>query len=220
MRSIKISERLKEKWGKAALGCIECQVQVKPSSQELREKLDEIITQLQESLVIEEIKTQPAIAQTRACCKALGKDVKRYRNSAEAMYRRVLQGKGIYYINNIVEVNSLISLTTGYSTGTYDLSQVKGDICWDVAEEGVHYPGIRKAPVNIGHLPALRDEESFFGNPNSDSERTCVTEDTHHILMCIYGFDGAEPLKNILEKTAEALQKYCKASDMEISIKD
>ena len=91
---------------------------------------------------IEQIKTREHIAQTRACCKALGKDVKRYRNSAEALNRRVLQGKGLYQINNVVEVNNLLSLDTGYSLGSYDLEKLEGDIVWKPAGEGVHYQGI------------------------------------------------------------------------------
>lgn len=218
MHKIKIDTVLKQKWEGAALGCIECNVKVSESSQQLLDEIQKVSEKLCNTLAIEQIKLVPAIEKTRACCRALGKDVKRYRNSSEAMHRRVLQGKGIYQINNVIEVNSLITLKTGYSMGTYDLDHVCGEIVWTAAEEGVHYEGIGKDSVNVGHLPALRDEEGFFGNPNSDSARTRITEQSNHILLCLYGFNGAKELEPIVAETAQALQTYCSACEIETKI--
>ena len=139
----------------------------------------------QSTLKIEEIKTREQIAQTRACCKALGKDVQRYRNSAEAMHRRILQGKGLYQINNVVDTGNLISIKTGYSLGAYDVEKLEGDILWTATGEGVHYQGIGKDAVNIEFLPVLRDALGYFGNPNSDSTRAMITDKTTEILLCI-----------------------------------
>lgn len=123
MQNIQIDRKLKEKWNQAVLGCIQCSVEVTDSPKELLGEIEEVSQQLISSMQIEDIKSREHIAQTRACCKALGKDVKRYRNSAEAMNRRILQGKGLYHINNVVEVNNLISVKTGYSLGTYDATR-------------------------------------------------------------------------------------------------
>ena len=128
MVNITIDPQLKEVWQQAALGCVQCRVVVQPSSRQLLEAIDVVCRRLMDSMSIEQIKTREHIAQTRACCTALGKDVKRYRNSAEALNRRVLQGKGLYQINNVVEVNNLISLDTGYSLGSYDLEKLEGCI--------------------------------------------------------------------------------------------
>ena len=163
-------------------------------------------------------KTREHIAQTRACCKALGKDVKRYRNSAEALNRRVLQGKGLYQINNVVEVNNLLSLDTGYSLGSYDLEKLEGDIVWKPAGEGVHYQGIGKEAVNIEFLPVLSDRQGFFGNPNSDSTRAMITPQTTQLLMCVFGFGGAQPLQPMLEQMCDALQTYCQATELETAV--
>ena len=108
MQNIQIDRKLKEKWNQAVLGCIQCSVEVTDSPKELLDEIEEVSQQLISSMQIEDIKSREHIAQTRACCKALGKDVKRYRNSAEAMNRRILQGKGLYHVKNVVEVNNLI----------------------------------------------------------------------------------------------------------------
>ncbi len=149
MVNITIDSQLKAVWQQAALGCVQCRVVVQPSSRQLLEAIDIVCRRLMDTMSIEQIKSREHIAQTRACCKALGKDVKRYRNSAEALHRRVLQGKGLYQINNVVDVNNLLSLDSGYSLGSYDLEQLEGDIVWKSAGEGVHYRGIGKEAVNI-----------------------------------------------------------------------
>lgn len=218
MVNITIDPQLKKVWQQAALGCVQCRVVVQPSSRQLLEAIDVVCRRLMDSMSIEQIKTREHIAQTRACCKALGKDVKRYRNSAEALNRRVLQGKGLYQINNVVEVNNLLSLDTGYSLGSYDLEKLEGDIVWKPAGEGVHYQGIGKEAVNIEFLPVLSDRQGFFGNPNSDSTRAMITPQTTQLLMCVFGFGGAQPLQPMLEQMCDALQTYCEATELETAV--
>ena len=218
MVNITIDPQLKKVWQQAALGCVQCRVVVQPSSRQLLEAIDVVCRRLMDSMSIEQIKTREHIAQTRACCKALGKDVKRYRNSAEALHRRVLQGKGLYQINNVVEVNNLLSLDTGYCLGSYDLEKLEGDIVWKPAGEGVHYQGIGKEAVNIEFLPVLSDRQGFFGNPNSDSTRAMITPQTTQLLMCVFGFGGAQPLQPMLEQMCDALQTYCQATELETAV--
>ena len=218
MVNITIDPQLKKVWQQAALGCVQCRVVVQPSSRQLLEAIDVVCRRLMDSMSIEQIKSREHIAQTRDCCKALGKDVKRYRNSAEALNRRVLQGKGLYQINNVVEVNNLLSLDTGYSLGSYDLERLEGDIVWKPAGEGVHYQGIGKEAVNIEFLPVLSDRQGFFGNPNSDSTRAMITPQTTQLLMCVFGFGGAQPLQPMLEQMCDALQTYCQATELETAV--
>ena len=218
MQNIQIDRKLKEKWNQAVLGCIQCSVEVTDSPKELLDEIEEVSQQLISSMQIEDIKSREHIAQTSACCKALGKDVKRYRNSAEAMNRRILQGKGLYHINNVVEVNNLISVKTGYSLGTYDLDCLQGEICWTVTGEGIHYQGIGKEAVNIEFLPVLQDDLGYFGNPNSDNTRAMITERTKKILLCVYGFGGRADLDAVLCDAKRALECYCSAKDIEISV--
>ena len=218
MVNITIDSQLKAVWQQAALGCVQCRVVVQPSSRQLLEAIDIVCRRLMDTMSIEQIKSREHIAQTRACCKALGKDVKRYRNSAEALHRRVLQGKGLYQINNVGDVNNLLSLDTGYSLGSYDLEKLEGDIVWKPAGEGVHYQGIGKEAVNIEFLPVLSDRQGFFGNPNSDSTRAMITPQTTQLLMCVFGFGGAQPLQPMLEQMCDALQTYCQATELETAV--
>ena len=215
MHNITIDPTLKQVWPKAMLGCVQCKVVTQPSGEKLLAEIAGVESWLQSTLKIEEIKTREQIAQTRACCRALGKDVQRYRNSAEAMHRRILQGKGLYQINNVVDTGNLISIKTGYSLGAYDVEKLEGDILWTATGAGVHYQGIGKDAVNIEFLPVLRDALGYFGNPNSDSTRAMITDKTTEILLCIYSFSGAGGLQQALDDACRALAAYCQAQDLQ-----
>ena len=56
----------------------------------------------------------PNIKESRAAYKAFGKDPSRYRVSSEALIRRIGQGKGLYEVNTVVDVNNLISIESGF----------------------------------------------------------------------------------------------------------
>lgn len=144
----------------------------------------------------------------------MGKDPHRYRNAAEAMLRRIVKGKGLYRINNVVDVNNLVSVTTGFSISTFDLATVIGQIEFTVSPEGTSYKGIGREEVNIEKLPAMKDEKGFFGNPTSDSERCKITEGEREILMCIYAFGEHSKALEAADKAKELLIKYCGGKDI------
>lgn len=127
-------------------------------------------------LTIPEIAQRPAIAATRAAYKALGKEPNRYRPSAEALHRRMLQGKGLYRINALVDIINLLSLRYGYSIGGFDADKISGPtLTLGVGREGEPFEAIGRGPLNIACLPIFRDEIGGVGTPTSDNERTKMT---------------------------------------------
>ena len=217
MIPITIDPNLKALWPDAALGCIQCKVKVHDSPETLLEELEQECLRLQS--VIEKVPDIPKrekIAATRSAYKAFGKEPSRYRNSAEAMCRRIIQGKGLYHINNVVETNNLYSVRSGYSLGAYDVSKIEGAILWQVAPPGSHYQGIGKDQINVEYLPVFSDEKGLFGNPTSDSTRTRVTEDTKELLMVIFSFNGSGTLCQDMDELYSLLQTYCHAYDAEM----
>ena len=88
----------------------------------------EVINNVKEMFNLENLTEQINIKTSRKAYKALGKEPSRYRVSSEALIRRILQGKGLYRINNVVDTNNLISIETGYSVGSYDLENLHGNI--------------------------------------------------------------------------------------------
>lgn len=219
MLKIKIDENMKKLWPDSVLGCIQCKVKVKESPKELLKEIEDFCVVLQNTYEkVPDLPKRDKISQTRSAYKAFGKEPSRYRNSAEAMCRRVLQGKGLYYINNVVECNNLFSIRSGYSLGAYDVKKIDGDITWKVAEEGAHYQGIGKDQINVEFLPVFMDTQGPFGNPTSDSVRTRITEEAEEILMVIFGFAGKDRMEEDVEELRGLLEKYCEGSGFETAI--
>lgn len=211
-----ISQEIKEKWPQMRLGCIRCQVQVEESPQGLKDLLEELNSTLQSTIKTEEISAQPAIFSGREAYRAFGKKPTRYHTSAEALLRRVVQGKGLYWVNNVVEVNNLISLETLCPVGSYDLAQVKGDVTLALGEAGASYQGIGKDSINIENLPLLTDEEGHFGSPTSDSTRAMIGPDCREMVMCIYSFRPEDDLSAAMEHAQKLLESWCHGTNFSL----
>ena len=217
MRKITIDSNIKECCAEAVLGVLQCKIVIKEDEAAFLDLLNGKIAALAE-VELSQANKREKIQATRKAYKALGKDPNRYRTSAEAMCRRIAKERGLYYINNVVDINNYLSIKTGYSMGTYDLEQVQGDILWARAPEGTAYQGIGKDVLNIEFLPALFDELGPFGNPTSDNTRAMITENTKEILLVYYAFDGGNELLELLKEAEGLLQRFACGRDFQMQI--
>ena len=126
------------------------------------------------------------LAPARRLYRAFGIDPTSTRPSSEALLRRILQGKPFPSINSAVEVCNLCSTSFLLPIGLYDAAKIDGGVTLRQGEPGESYPGIRKDSVNVAGRPVLVDDLGPFGNPTSDSLRTCVTEATASLFMVIF----------------------------------
>ena len=115
-----------------------------------------------------------------------GLDPTRYRPSSESLLRRAVKGKGLYFINSVVDLINYFSLKMLWPMGLYDADLVKPPIIWRIGRDGESYEGIGRDQLNLEHFPLLVDAEGPFGSPISDSMRTRVTGDCTHILWIIF----------------------------------
>lgn len=214
MTNVYISKELKSRCPELRLGCIEADVQVAASTNGLLNEINFLTGQLSQSLTIENISKLPAIAAARKAYKACGKDPARYRLSAEALLRRVVSGKGLYQISNVVDQLNLVSISTGFSIGGYDVSHIQGDICLGIGRSGEPYSGIGRGELNIENLPVFRDELGAFGTPTSDSQRTEVTTETQRFLMILIDFGGNDQLEDTRQMAMRLLKEYCGATNI------
>ena len=217
MVNVRIDESLKERCPEAALGLLQCKVEVYADPEEFLAILNGKIAELSE-VELSQANKRDKIQSTRKAYKALGKEPNRYRSSAEAMCRRIAKERGLYYINNVVDINNYLSIKSGYSMGTYDLAHTTGDITWMRAPEGTAYRGIGKDVLNIEFLPVMFDEEGPFGNPTSDNDRTMITDSTKDLLLVYYAFDGDADLPQLLDEAKDLLEKYAGGTDFELKI--
>jgi DNA/RNA-binding domain of Phe-tRNA-synthetase-like protein len=152
----------------------------------------------------------PGVEEARRLYKALGIDPTKTRPSNEALLRRALKGEPLYRINTLVDALNLASLRVQLSFGLYDLAKVDPPVSLRRGQAGESYEGIRKGPVNVEGRPVLVDARGAFGNPTSDSARTCITLTTTRALVVAYAPAGCSDkrLEDALDVTEALLIHY------------
>ncbi len=216
MKQLQIDEKMKELWPATRVGCFRYKVRVEKKNEEMWKYLKkEIFKKVKDDIFDYGINEIPNIRESRQAYKAFGKDPSRYRVSSEALIRRIGQGKGLYEVNTVVDVNNLISIQSGFSVGSYDADKIAEELVFRVGLEGETYKGIGKDEIKIDGLPVLADETGAIGSSTSDSERAMITEETQEVLTLIYSFSGNQELEKAMEYGRAYLEKYAGAEEIE-----
>ncbi len=164
---------------------------VSPGGEEpLAQEIAALETQLCKRYAGCEPSAVPGLREARVLYKSFGMDPSRHRPSSEALLRRVLQGKGLYRLGNVVDACNLASLSFLLPIGLYDLSRVRGDVRLRAGDPGDGYVGIRKDEVHVGDRLALYDDKGPFGSPTSDSLRTSTDATTQSLLAVVMATAG------------------------------
>jgi DNA/RNA-binding domain of Phe-tRNA-synthetase-like protein len=216
MPKISVSAELALKVPSLKLSCIECDIVLQSKNEEMWNLVETKVAELAGKLQVEEISAIPAIAASRKAYKASGKDPARYRLSAEALLRRVVNRGEIYQINNVVDALNLVSISTGFSIGGYDAEKIEGDVVFGIGREGEPYTGIGRGELNISGMPVFRDATGAFGTPTSDSERTSVTSQTKRFLMIIIDYAATPLLDEATILAKDLLVQFAGATNFEI----
>lgn len=193
--------------------CLEAKVKNSTYCQPLWDEINALGEHFRQTLTTESLKEIPSIAATRSVYRACGKDPSRYRPAAEALIRRMLQGKSLYQIDTLVDLVNVASIAFGYSIGGFDADKFKGDtLTLGIGREGEPYEGIGRGMINIAGLPVYRDAEGGVGTPTSDNERTKMEIGTTHLVVLINGYDGDEKrVRENAEYIQTLIRKYCES---------
>src|SRR5262252_4242456 len=182
----------KEFEGAASVGILEiAKVQVRESPSELKAMLNSLAAECAAKYKDHPLGEISTVKRIRAIFHRAGLDPTRYRPSSESLLRRAVKGKGLYFINSVVDLVNYFSLKTLWPMGLYDADKLKPPITWRIGQEGESYEGIGRDRLNLTHFPLLVDQDGPFGSPISDSMRTCVTEASTRILWITFGPAGA-----------------------------
>jgi DNA/RNA-binding domain of Phe-tRNA-synthetase-like protein len=157
----------------------------------------------------------PGLQEARQLYKSFGMDPSRHRPSSEALLRRVIKGKDLYRISNVVDTCNLSSLAFLLPVGMYDLEKIQGDVTLRTGREAENYPGIRKGEVHLEGRLGLFDQIGPFGSPTSDSARTCTSEETRTLLAVIMATSSCKrgDMEKHLSTFSENFQEFCGARE-------
>lgn len=216
MKTLTIDGNMKQLWPATRVGCLQYKVKVEKKNEEMWKYLKkDIFKKAKDNIFDYGVNEIPNIKESRAAYKAFGKDPSRYRVSSEALIRRIGQGKGLYEVNTVVDVNNLISIESGFSAGSYDAANIEEELVFRVGREGETYKGIGKEEINIENLPVLADENGAIGSSTSDSERAMITESTQEVLTLIYSFSDNKDLEKALEYGKKYIEQYAGTNEIQ-----
>ncbi len=211
MRKIQITKELKKLIPEFKIGVVSFTGCVYSNTE-----LDEIINSLQKDISLtyelSDILEIPYILAARNGYRRLGKDPSRYRLAVESLYRRIVKGKNLYRINNIVDIGNILSLETKRSVAVLDQDKIVGDINIRIGQNEF-YEGIGRGKINIENIPVYCDNEGPFGSPTSDTEKTMITNETKHILVFIISFNGEIGLIEAINQCIDLYKSYARGDD-------
>jgi len=174
------------------LGVVEADgLRVTPADPGLAQLMDEVCERKRREFTLETLADAKAVREVRAMFREWGMDPSKYRPSSEALLRRVVQGKGLYRVSNVVDIGNLGSIETGWPFGCYDRSRIHQPIEFRHGISGESYEGIGKQTWHLDGRPLLADSQGPFGSPISDSTRSMITESAQDILIVLYVPAGA-----------------------------
>jgi DNA/RNA-binding domain of Phe-tRNA-synthetase-like protein len=197
------------------LGTIEGDaVRVGPADQALAQLMDEVCERKRREFTLESLADSKPVRDVRAMFREWGMDPSKYRPSSEALLRRVVQGKGLYRVSNVVDIGNLGSIETGWPFGCYDRSRIQQPIEFRHGVAGESYEGIGKQTWHLQGRPLLADFQGPFGSPISDSTRSMITESAKGILIVLYVPVGAidASLEVAIKRVIERLTLFAGAS--------
>jgi DNA/RNA-binding domain of Phe-tRNA-synthetase-like protein len=188
------------------LGALEADdLHVVPVDMALAKLMDEVCDRKRREFTLESLAEAQEIRLVRAMFREWDMDPSKYRPSSEALLRRVVQGKGLYRVSNVVDICNLGSVEVGWPFGCYDRSRIREPVAFRHGKAGESYEGIGKKTWHLEGRPVLADPSGPFGSPISDSTRSMITESAREILAVIYAPVGASDAS--LEKALERLEE-------------
>lgn len=175
----------------------------------LSQEFDKLQIEVGQAYNMDILPKLPRILAVRNMYKKLHFDPARYRPASEALVRRVLQKKNLYYVNSAVDVNNYCSIKYLLPFGLYDLDEIVGNVNYKLATEG-HYINMAGKSVSTEDKPFLTDDLGVFGNPTADSRRTAVNLSTRNLLAVVYADENVATteLNEILDFAADMFVCY------------
>jgi len=186
-------------------------VRVVKASPEADGELRKAEEEVRRKYKLEELKDHEIVRAFRKFYWRLGIDPTKQRPASEALVRRVLRGRKMPRINNVVDAGNVVSLLTLIPIGIYDLGRVKGNLVLRTAAEGERFTPIggREEVLTPSQIVLADEEKILHVFPHRDSVHTMVREDTKDVLVVACGVEGVreDTVVEAARKTAMLVSK-------------
>jgi DNA/RNA-binding domain of Phe-tRNA-synthetase-like protein len=176
--------------GLQALGGYVHNIRAEESGAELEEFGESVFSEVRQKYTLDSVKDVPAFRAYRDFFWKVGIDPTKVRPASEALIRRILAGKAIPKINNVVDAYNLASVKTEIALAAFDHDRLKGELVMRQASPGERFLGIgmREPTVLNGKEVVIQDSEKLVAiYPHRDAETSKVSQSTSNILILACG---------------------------------
>ncbi len=165
------------------------------------------------------LQDDPRVREWREAYVAFGANPNKFRNSVEALARRVLSGKELPSISTLVDLYNTVSLAYLVPAGGDDTGKVEGGITLAIAQGTERF-----VPIGDGAQPETASAGEVIYRDESDvlcrrwnwreSGKTCMTHETRDACLVLetLGALSSEALREAADALADGIRTRCGAS--------
>jgi len=178
----------------------------------IKENIEKFLNNLSGSNLLD----QPNISAWRETYKSFGVKPKKYKPTAEALLRRVINDHPLPNINTAVDAYLAVELLYLLPIGGYDLSKITGDIVLRISDGNeIFYPlgGAEPEYTKVGEVIYADNKSVLTRKWNyKDADHTKITEQSRDIILATeaaYKIIKDDDIKGTVEKIVEYESKFC-----------
>ena len=189
-------------------------VSVQASGSELRTYKESICGEVRQKYTLDSLKDVTIFRAYRDFFWKVGIDPTKIRPAAEALVRRILAGKPVPLINNVVDSYNLASIKTEVALAAFNRDEIRGRLLMRTAQKGERFIGIgMKEPMELSGVEVvISDYEKLVAvYPYRDAERSKVAAGTKNLMILVCGVPGVAE-KTLTDSGRVALElviKFC-----------
>jgi len=189
-------------------------VRVEGSGRELQGFKEIVCADVKRKYSLETLKDVAVFRSYRDFFWNAGIDPTKIRPAAEALVRRILAGKPIPLINNVVDSYNLASIKTEVALAAFNRDELKGGLLMRTGKSGEQFLGIGMNEVMQleGREIVICDEEKLVAvYPYRDADKSKVSSGTKNVMLLVCGVPGIdeEILSGAGRVALELVTKFC-----------
>ena len=191
-----------------------------PTSSALLRRRKDMATEMKMTIGERPLSELEPVRQTRKLYHALGIDPTKDRPSSERLLKRVVQGRELPTVNQLVDAVNLVSLTVQCPLGIYDWDRLAPPVLVRIGRPEETFTSISGKLFRAGGRIVLVDGNDVFGSPSQDATRTRVHEGTVRAMAIVWAPAGVSNdwLESVLKEVSQTAREFCDASVAESGI--
>jgi DNA/RNA-binding domain of Phe-tRNA-synthetase-like protein len=187
-------------------------VEVSKSSKPLLHRIERVVAEVREKYKYTSLKDVEKLKKAREFFWKMDIDPTKHRPAAEALLRRILQGKSLPIILNVVDAYNLVSVESLLTLSAFDWDKVHPPlkVRFARAGEAVELLGRRNITLRSSELVLADSQRVLCVYAHGDVEHSKITARTTKVLVVAYGMPGVQDdeLELAVRKAASYITEF------------